>query len=52
MCIHNAEMLPPGELFDLSLVDYYPYEGITLLLVGVFIINQLGWLMVANEDQR
>ena len=44
----NIELLPPGDSSDLSLVNYDPTEGITFVLVWIYIRNQLGWVEVAQ----
>ena len=40
----NTELLGSGDSYDLSLVNSYPTERIMLDLVGIPVINQLGWV--------
>ena len=41
---HNANLIPPGDSFDHSIVNDHPTDGITLFLVWIFIGNKLfGW---------
>ena len=51
LMIHeNIELLPPSDSSDLSLGNYDPSGGITIVLVGKYFKNQLGRMEVANED--
>ena len=46
----NTELLPSGDSYDLSPVNNDPIERITLVLVGIPVINQLGWVEVVKEE--
>ena len=48
--IENMDMIPPGEYYDLSLGNYHPTEGITLVLVGIYLRKKLIWMKLENED--
>ena len=40
----NTEMIPYGESYDLSPGNTDTTERTTLVLVGIPVINQLGWV--------
>ena len=44
MSHEDIELFPSGDSYDLSLVNSYPTERIMLDLVGIPVINQLGWV--------
>ena len=46
----NIELFPSGDSYDISPGNNEPTERITLVLVGIPIRNQLGWVEVAKED--
>ena len=46
----NTELIPTGKYYGLSIGNNNPTEGLTLVLVGINIINQLGWLEAAKKD--
>ena len=45
----NKELLPSDDCYDLSPVNNYPTNHTALVLVGIPIINQLGWAELAKE---
>ena len=46
----NTELFPSGDSYDISPVNNYPIEHITLVLVGVPIRNKLGWVELVKEE--
>ena len=46
----NTELFPSGDSYDISPGNNDPTNRITLVLVGVPILNQLVWLEVVKED--
>ena len=50
MFYENTALLPPVDSSDLSPGNYEPTEGITVVIVGISISTQPGWVEVANED--
>ena len=46
----NKELLPSVDWYDLYPGNNYPTEHITLVLVGIPFINQLGWVEIPKED--
>ena len=46
----NTELFSSGDPYDISTGRIDPTERITLVLVGIPIRNQLGWVEVAKED--
>ena len=45
----NTELFPSGDSYDISMGNNEPTENITLVLVGIPIRNQLGWVKLAKE---
>ena len=50
MFCENTELFPSGDSYDISPGNNDPTNRITLVLVGVPILNQLVWLEVVKED--
>ena len=46
----NTELFPSGDSYDISPGNNEPTDHITLVLVGIPIINQLGRVEVSKED--
>ena len=46
----NTELFPSGDSYDISTGNNNYTERITIVLVGIPIINQLFWVDVAKED--
>ena len=46
----NTELLPSGDFYDLYTGNNDPTEHITIILVGITIINQPDLVEVAKED--
>ena len=46
----NTELFPSGDSYDISPVNNEPTKRIMIVLVGIPILNQLGWDKVAKED--
>ena len=46
----NAELFPSGDSYDISLGNNETTERIMLVLVGIPIINQLGWVKVDKRE--
>ena len=44
----NTELLPSGDYSDLFLGNNDPTKKMMLALVGIPVINQLGWVEVAK----
>ena len=46
----NIELFPSGDSYDIYLGNNEPTERTTLVLVGIPIRNQLGWVEVEKEE--
>ena len=46
----NTELFPSGDSYDISLGNNEPTKRTTLVLVGIPIRNQLGWVEVEKEE--
>ena len=46
----NTELIPSGEYYDLYPDNNDPTDGIMLVLFGITLRNQLGWVEVYNWD--
>ena len=46
----NTELIPSGKSYDLYPDNNDPTDGIMLVLVGITLRNQLGWVEVYNGD--
>ena len=46
----NTELFPSGDSYDISPGKNDPTKHIKIVLVGIPIRNQLGWVEVAKED--
>ena len=46
----NTELFPSGDSYEIYTGNNDPTERITLVLFGITIKNQLGWVEVAKED--
>ena len=46
----NTKLFPSGDSYNIYLCNNDPTKCITVILVGVPIRNQLGWVEVAKEE--